>query len=70
VIGMAITVRLSDEEQLALRERATADGVSVEDAARLAVLDYVQRGRHAERVGEAANRVIAAHADAIERLGR
>jgi hypothetical protein len=67
---VSITVRLNDEEQLALQERATAQGISVDDAARQAVLEYVERGRHAERVGEAVERVMAAHADAIERLGK
>jgi predicted nucleic acid-binding protein len=70
VIGVSITVQLNHDEQLALQERAVAQGISVDDAARQAILEYVERGRHAERVGEAADLVIAAHADAIDRLGR
>jgi predicted transcriptional regulator len=67
---MAMTLRLTDDEQAALRERAEADGVSMQEAARRAVRDYLARGRHRERVSEAARRVKDAHADALTRLGR
>jgi hypothetical protein len=67
---MAMTLRLTDEEQAALRERAAQDGISMQDAARRAVREYVERAAHRERVGAAAARVRAAHAEALERLGR
>lgn len=67
---MAMTLRLTEDEQTALRERAEAEGISMQEAARRAVRDYVVRGRHRDRVSEAARRVMDAHADAIERLGR
>ncbi len=67
---MAMTLRLTDEEQAALRERAQAEGISMQEAARRAVRDYVARGRHRERVSAAADRITQAHADALERLGR
>jgi predicted transcriptional regulator len=67
---MAMTLRLSDDEQTALRERAEAEGISMQEAARRAVRDYVARGQHRDRVSAAAERVIAAHADALDRLGR
>jgi predicted transcriptional regulator len=67
---MAMTLRLTDDEQDALRERAEAEGISMQDAARRAVRDYIARGGHRDRVSEAARRVMAAHADALERLGR
>ncbi|HEX8805226.1 MAG TPA: hypothetical protein VF743_13560 [Acidimicrobiales bacterium] len=67
---MAMTLRLSDDEQTALRERAQVEGISMQEAARRAVRDYVARGRHRERVSAAARRVMDAHADALERLGR
>jgi predicted transcriptional regulator len=67
---MAMTLRLTDEEQAALRERAEAEGISMQEAARQAVRDYVARGRHRERVSSAADRITEAHADALERLGR
>jgi hypothetical protein len=67
---MAMTLRLTDDEQDALRERAAAEGISMQDAARRAVRDYITRGAHRERVSAAAQRVMAAHADALERLGQ
>lgn len=67
---MAMTLRLTEDEQAALRERAEAEGISMQEAARQAVRDYVARGQHRDRVSAAANRVMDAHANAIERLGR
>ena len=66
---MAMTLRLTDDEQAALRERADVEGISMQEAARRAVRDYVARGQHRERVSAAAQRVMAAHADALRRLG-
>ena len=65
-----MTLRLTDDEQQALRERAEADGVSMQDAARAAVRAYVAAGAHRDRVSAAANRVIATHREALDRLGR
>lgn len=67
---MAMTLRLTDDEQQALRERADVEGISMQEAARRAVRDYVSRGEHRDRVSEAARRVIEVHADALRRLGQ
>jgi predicted transcriptional regulator len=67
---MAMTLRLSDEEQAALRERADAEGASMQDVARRAIRDYVARSEHRERVGAAASTILAVHGDALDRLGR
>jgi len=67
---MAMTLRLTDDEQTALRERAEAEGISMQEAARRAVRDYVARGAHRQRVSAAAQRVMDAHAEALERLGQ
>jgi hypothetical protein len=67
---MAMTLRLTDEEQAALRQRADAEGISMQEAARRAVRDYVARGHHRDRVNAAAGRILEAHAEALERLGR
>lgn len=67
---MAMTLRLSDEEQSALRDRAAAEGISMQDAARRAIRDYVARTEHRSRVAAAAELIADVHADAIERLGR
>jgi hypothetical protein len=67
---MAMTLRLTDDEQTALRERADAEGISMQEAARRAVREYIAHGQHRDRVSAAARRVMDAHAEAIERLGR
>lgn len=66
---MAMTLRLTDDEQAALRERAEAEGISMQEAARRAVREFVARGQHRDRVGAAAKLVMERHADAIRRLG-
>jgi hypothetical protein len=66
---MAMTLRLTEDEQAALRERAEAEGISMQEAARRAVREYVVRGRHRDRVSAAARRVMSLHAEALRRLG-
>lgn len=65
-----MTLRLTDDEQEELRDRAALEGISMQDVARRAVREYVSRGKHRDRVAAAAKRVSSAHAEAIERLGR
>lgn len=65
-----MTLRLTDEEQAALQRRADLDGISMQEAARRAVREYVARAEHRDRVSRAAERVIEVHAEALERLGR
>jgi plasmid stability protein len=67
---MAMTLRLSEDEQGALRDRAAAEGISMQDAARRAIRDYVARSEHRSRVAAAAELITDVHADAIDRLGR
>lgn len=65
-----MTLRLTEDEQAALQERARLEGISMQEAARRAVRDYIAHGRHRDRVSAAAQRVIDAHAGALDRLGR
>jgi hypothetical protein len=65
-----MTLRLTDAEQQALRDRAKAEGISMQEAARRAVREFVVRGEHRDRVSAAARRVMDAHADALHRLGQ
>jgi predicted transcriptional regulator len=67
---MAMTLRLTDDEQEALRLRAAEEGVSMQELARRAVREYVGLANHRERIVASARRIMNAHADAIERLGR
>jgi len=66
---MAMTLRLTDAEQDALRERAAAEGITMQEAARRAVREFVALGHHMERVHNAASLIIDRHADALHRLG-
>lgn len=66
---MAMTLRLTDKEQAALRERADAEGISMQEAARRAVREFVGRGQHRDRVTDAAALIMTKHADALRRLG-
>jgi predicted transcriptional regulator len=66
---MAMTLRLTDDEQAALRERANAEGISMQEAARRAVREFVSRGQHSDRVSTAAALIVNRHADALRRLG-
>lgn len=67
---MAMSLRLSDDEHSALRARAAAEGISMQDAARRAIREYVARSEHRSRVTAAADRILDVHADALDRLGR
>ncbi len=66
---MAMTLRLTDDEQEALKARAEIEGISMQEAARRAVREFVSRGNHRDRVGQAADRIGENHADALRRLG-
>ena len=66
---MAMTLRLTDNEQAALRERADLEGISMQEAARRAVREFVSRGQHSDRVNTAARLIMNKHADALRRLG-
>lgn len=65
-----MTLRLTDAEKQSLQSRAEIEGISMQEAARQAVREYVSGREHRDRVAEAASRIIDSHADAIDRLGR
>jgi predicted transcriptional regulator len=67
---MAMTLRLTDEEQEMLRRRAADEGVSMQEVARRAVREYIGMEDHRDRVFASAKRILHAHAEAIERLGQ
>ncbi len=66
---MAMTLRLTDDEQDALKARAELEGISMQEAARRAVREFVSRGDHRDRVSQAADLISETHADALRRLG-
>lgn len=67
---MAMTLRLTDDEQAQLRKRAADEGVSMQEVARRAVREYIGLEDHRDRVFASARRILTAHADAVARLGQ
>ena len=71
---MATTLRLTEEEQVDLRERAALGGASMQEAsmqeaARRALREYIARGDHRDRVAAAAELITQRHDDALRHLG-
>ncbi len=66
---MAMTLRLTDAEHDALRRRAELDGISLQEAARRAVREFVDRDDHRDRVASATAKILVAHEEALRRLG-
>ena len=65
---MAMTLRLTDDEQGALRAIAAAEGASMQDTARRAIRIYIERSQHRDRVSAAADLVLSTHDEAIRKL--
>ena len=68
ITNMAMTLRLSEKDQRALKKRAERDGVSMQDAARRAIREYLDNSEHTSRVIDAAKQIMKVHAEAIEQL--
>jgi hypothetical protein len=66
---MAMTLRLTDEEADALRQRARREGRSMQDVARAAVREYIERTSRAELLDEVLDRELPRFAEALRRLG-
>lgn len=66
---MAMTLRLTDAEADALRRRAEREGRSMQDVAREAVRDYVDRASRRELVDEVLDEELPRYAEALRRLG-
>ena len=66
---MAMTLRLSKDETEALRRQAAAEGRSMQDIARQAVRDYVERHARAELLDQVLDSELPRYADALRRLG-
>lgn len=66
---MAMTLRLTDEETDALRLRAEREGRSMQDVARAAVRDYVDRTSTRELLDETLDAELPRYAEALRRLG-
>jgi len=64
-----MTLRLTDSEADALRKRAEREGRSMQDVARQAVRDYVDRASRRELVDQVLDEELPRYAEALRRLG-
>ncbi len=67
---MAMTLRLDEQETEALRRRAELEGRSMQDIARQAVRDYIERNSKRELLDRVLDRELPRYAEALERLGQ
>jgi predicted transcriptional regulator len=66
---MAMTLRLTDAETQALRRQAQREGRSMQDVARAAVRDYVERSARRELLDRVLDEELPRYAEALRRLG-
>jgi predicted transcriptional regulator len=66
---MAMTLRLTDDETQALRERARREGRSMQEVAREAVRDYIDRTSRRELLDQVLDEELPRYAEALKRLG-
>ena len=64
---MAMTLRLTDEDERALAALAAAQGISTQEATVRAIRDAAARGLHEAKVSAQARE---RYADVLDRLGR
>jgi predicted transcriptional regulator len=67
---MAMTLRLTDEENEALRRRAQLEGRSMQEVARQAVREYVENHSREELLDQVLGEELPRYAEALERLGQ
>ena len=67
--GMAMTLRLNDEQTAALRARAEREGRSMQQVARAALDDYLMRAEDDERTDRLAEQGAQRFAELLRRLG-
>jgi plasmid stability protein len=66
---MAMTLRLTDDEADALRLRAQREGRSMQEVARTAVREYIDRTSRRELLDEVLDQELPRYAEALRRLG-
>lgn len=67
---MAMTLRLTDDENEALRRRAELESRSMQDVARQAVREYVENHSRADLLDAVLDSELPRYAEALDRLGR
>ena len=68
--AMAMTLRLDEQETEALRRRAEIEGRSMQEVARQAVRDYIERTSKRELLDRVLDEELPRYAEALERLGQ
>jgi len=66
---MAMTLRLTEDETDALRRRAQLEGRSMQEVARSAVRDYIERTSTRELIDDVLDEELPRYAEALRRLG-
>jgi predicted transcriptional regulator len=66
---MAMTLRLTDDETEALRRRAQREGRSMQEVARAAVREYIERTSRRELLDRVLDEELPRYAEALQRLG-
>lgn len=66
---MAMTLRLDDQETEALRARAKLEGRSMQEVARQAVRDYVERTSRRDLLDKVLDEELPRYSEALRRLG-
>jgi predicted transcriptional regulator len=66
---MAMTLRLDEPTNDALRARAEAEGRSMQEVVRVAVLEYIDRHSKSDLLEEILDTELPRYADALRRLG-
>lgn len=64
-----MTLRLTEDETEALRLRAQREGRSMQDIARAALRDYIDRASRRELLDRVLNEELPPYAEALRRLG-
>lgn len=66
---MAMTLRLTDDETDALRLRAQREGRSMQEVARTALREYIDRTSRRELLDQVLDEELPRYAEALRRLG-
>ena len=65
-----MTLRLSEPETEALRARSVSEGRSMQDIARSAIVEYLERDSKRALLDKVLDSELTRYADALERLGQ
>jgi predicted transcriptional regulator len=67
---MAMTLRLTDTDARALRQRAEHEGRPMQELARQAIREYIEGHSRAELLDRVLDEELPRYAEALERLGQ